>query len=235
MSSLWVKPSFKTNAAGTVCIFCATLPVAPVCSSWTFAGLSKTSVRQKQGDDSSTSLCCLRSASQPCPNGTQWRQQVAVLLVGTGGHRAAVTPGPGKPQPSQHPTVPEEPINKSQAQIYSRNTFGIDDAGAMQQTATYLLKLFQYLCFIFLKILLTKAQHVILLFDKPHSISYLSLETHQVWTDGMSNSGLIKMSLHQSTATYFLLQCQNFDCHHTGTTDSHQTASEMLRSGLSDM
>lgn len=136
LSLLWVKPSFKTNGSRHDSIFCTTLPVAPVCSSWTLAGLSKTSVRQKQGDDSSTSLCCLHNASQPCPNGTQWRQQVAVLLVGTGGHRPAVTPGPGKPQQSQHLTVPEEPINKSQARICSRNTFGIDDAGAMQQTAT---------------------------------------------------------------------------------------------------
>lgn len=111
--------------AGTVRIFCTTLLVAPVCSSGTLAGPRGTSVRHRQGDDSSTSLCCLCNASQPCPNGMQWHQCVAVLLVGTGGHRPAVTPASGKLQPSQHPTVPEEPINKSQAWICSRNTFGM--------------------------------------------------------------------------------------------------------------
>lgn len=72
---------------------------------------------------------------------------------------------------------------------------------------------FQYLCFIFLKILLTKAQHVIFLFDKPHSISYLRLEIHQVWTDRISNSSLIKMSLNQNNSMSFLLKSQKLNSH----------------------
>lgn len=72
---------------------------------------------------------------------------------------------------------------------------------------------FQYLCFIFLKILLTKAQHVIFLFDKPHSISYLRLEIHQVWTDRISNSSLIKMSLNQNNPMSFLLKSQKLNSH----------------------
>lgn len=73
--------------------------------------------------------------------------------------------------------LPGSPVNKSQTQICSRNTFRISECQATQPLLR--AEAFQYLCFIFLKILLTKAQHVIFLFDKPHSISYLRLEIHQ--------------------------------------------------------